>query len=947
MSEFVRNALIPLTVPELKILAIENGLSDKGSKADLIDRLLNPPHFSSSLSSNPSNQGSSSSSSSTSSSTMSASRVAVTTQTSGQREEFLKDLTSQASLKDLVPIFNTKKNGISITFYKIDEPDDNNAVVGTQSRPDGYLVAIKGRIDPVLIKLAKSPYRFPRGLFCYWIPQTYLEIFGFLPKFENDREYQTDNQSDFLGATELRISLKASGSLGMRHVVRSPLTGNLLTFYTSKKATNNLYAEQFQSLTEDHFTEPELINLDQWQVNNGFTLCAEVCFENSHGALVVAPNFFVTIISQAKKIDLKTGKISGAIGQPLIEYLPDQIMVEYCQTYNIPTDNRFSVNTLKNCQAFIQALNSQRDFMTIQTFYQLINQFAEQKKLLIINGTLSHQTVFGQDGALEGLIIQITKKTITEETNGPNETNGPKETKETVKYKFPNYTSRTFGVREAIQDNLWPRSSASVKQFMNLTPIKYRKHVEYYLKRWVLTETGRDYWGAVMYGAFQQIPKFSSEQVSTEWINNGGHILAIDWGITHPINNNDFLSPDLNLTYDINLVIVLGPVGSGKSTIAQALAPPGYNPIDGDRLVGLNLSQTMTLGQERSPLTVWEVVRDLIKYQLAIVSTGGGAFTNIRKLIADFLPQIKMHLTVYIPETDAQTHESNLCTDPKIAKDIATRTFELASQSGGITEKAILRRLESNEWQLPNGQSPKQFIDHINNNVNRGNLNFVHEFIEQANCVLTFPVVTSEQFVVDEPSGNIQTQNVVYQSPANLKLTEIPLDRTKKIDRFNYHQKRLLVGYQLPTKSTKSPKSTSSSRMVVAELDPDFENFTNFGHVTEAYSIDPVFESANVIDNPIHNTADPWQLITFAENKMSLLIPPIDHPMFAELPYAHVTIKPGKHYPADMKKVTQALREHQDSIELKTKSGELVNYELPELEQGDPILAKIICRFYL
>ena len=819
--------------------------------------------------------------------------VPLTTIVDGKKELFLKDLQSHSQTKLLAQEIAHKKNCISISVYKLSN-DDTSDTSDTSDIINEYLVAIKGRLDNVMIALAKKSFRLPRGLFCYWVPNQSLEFFGFLPKFENDREYQVDDQGEFTGATQLRISLKSSGSLGMRHVCTSVISGKKLVFYTSKKATGNEYSKKFRQLVE--IKVKNLSKLDQWQANTGLTICAEVCFENSHGAMVIDPNFFVTVISQAKKINLSNGNVNGATGNALVEYLPDTELVNYCHLHTLPIDDRIIINGLENCSIFTKSISQHRDQMTIDHFYHLIKQLENDKILTIIDGNIKHQRVFGLFGALEGLIIHMIGH-----HNMNNKDNDDKKHQKiinkTIKYKFPNYTSRTFGVRSAV----WKG------------PIEYRDHVNDYVKRWVLTPEGRNYWTQVLFGAFEKIPRFNSQEEINHWVNSGGHIQAVDWGKEHPVKEKDFLSL-MKLTvkdgYSAHLVIVIGPIGSGKSTIASSIVSEELC-VDGDKILGLTAEKIIRLGQERSAATVWEVVKTLAIHGLCVISTGGGVLKNISGLLKSFFPGIYVNITVMFPIFGGN-REFKIIEDRNQALQMFIDTVEMASMENGLTEDTIRRRIDLGEWSLPSGQKIDQFIKQIITKVNRGNIKFAQEFITLANQIIVFDVVTPEQF--SKNSG-------LFQIPSNLP----KFDQGIGIDKINITQQRLLVEYYKPTKSASS---------------------VSFGHITEEWRprenpkiIDKSFimKRINIMDD------DQWKMISFANGKMSLLIPPDDK----DLVTAHVTIQSGVHFPSVMTDVTKAIKEKHDTITLIDRNNKEVTYKLPSIDQSISVKARIVARFCL
>ena len=76
----------------------------------------------------------------------------------------------------------------------------------------------------------------------------------------------------------------------------------------------------------------------------------------------------------------------------------------------------------------------------------------------------------------------------------------------------------------------------------------------------------------------------------------------------------------------ICVCLVLGPIGSGKSTVMSMLAPPGstqFAAIDGDLVAGVD---TFTMGAERNALTFAAVYKAILQGKTPVVSLGGGVF---------------------------------------------------------------------------------------------------------------------------------------------------------------------------------------------------------------------------------------------------------------------------------------------------------------------------------
>lgn len=239
----------------------------------------------------------------------------------------------------------------------------------------------------------------------------------------------------------------------------------------------------------------------------------------------------------------------------------------------------------------------------------------------------------------------------------------------TFKYKFPYYVMCTMGLRSMISGHF----RFSVKEFCS---------------RWCISSEGLEYFRKLL-------TFFQSLKLNDITVQNGEHIELFD----RTIDEGEFLLVKLQ---EVTIIAVVGPIGSGKSTLGHKIAEAidGVH-IDGDKLPGFE-KNTITLGQERNQATYSEVMKVVNNGKIPIISCGGGVLDNlfeqVQKCFNADLKLIKIGITGF---SDEQT-------------------------------KAVLRkRIANDEWEVPKGQKLEQFLNLMvkrsNDNSKFWNCDFEYE----------------------------------------------------------------------------------------------------------------------------------------------------------------------------------------------------------------------------
>lgn len=570
------------------------------------------------------------------------------------KEAFLDELT-QYSKKDIVctnflTIIEEYKKNFSLLFYKI-----------IIDNIDCYLIMIKGNNDNILKKVGKE-YRFPRGFPIIWIPNKLINMYGFYPKFENDKEKEDEFDKEvFQNADEMKFNFKYSGFLGQ--VIAFKYNNKKYWTTCAKNSSSNNYTEDITRLVESKMTTKLLDEM----CDNNIYFCGETMSKNDqkHGAEVKKEELVITLVSKGhfiKKNINNSINIKGAQDK-FIEPFNQEDLHSFCMKYNLPVDNIFMIKSYNSIIKFMIGLNSIRNFINLTLFNLYWNEFSEKnsENCLIQYGNISHEDILGN--ILEGIIIKVNKKD---------------EDSITIKYKFPFYTCRTFLLRTYLNAEKNPNQTPH--PFNSSQIDNWRDSYKKYLNYWVVNDKygGKDYWANIFEEVFINFESldilyknYCDETVNKEQIV-GEHIFIIDNLINSDLllelpkfnYKNNSVKLNKKLKIKIPIIFVFGPIGGGKSTISSIIEstnPYLFKHLDGD-ILDLDMKSVLSLGQERNDYTKYKIIEIIMQNKIPIVSTGGGIllsndyknkkivfFNNLEKI---FNNSIEFDTYILLPKND-------------------------------------------------------------------------------------------------------------------------------------------------------------------------------------------------------------------------------------------------------------------------------------------------------
>lgn len=230
------------------------------------------------------------------------------------------------------------------------------------------------------------------------------------------------------------------------------------------------------------------------------SLCAETMSEwdQTHGAQVLTNCAIVTAVGR--------GAASWMADRAsFVEYEDILGVSDFCRRFNVPVDEPILVEGSEKVQLFIQKLEEHRDFMTEATF---------QSQVLRPLG-LRHDSPHGQvlGDVLEGLVLHCWST-----TGGSSQDPEAHLTRTTLKYKFPNYTCRTFGLREVLGHGLALDSPSAFSRY------------QAYVSTWCYTEEGRTFWLNFLFACGLFVAKGRAPKLDNDLV--GYHIRVADYTLS-------------------------------------------------------------------------------------------------------------------------------------------------------------------------------------------------------------------------------------------------------------------------------------------------------------------------------------------------------------------------------------------------------------------------------
>jgi len=723
---------------------------------------------------------------------------------------------------------------------------------------DTYLIMVQLIIDSVAMRLGDSN-RFPRGWPIIWTEREGFVFAGFFPKFKNDQK-QVDNVKEFRGQL-MYLMFKYSGFLGIVPVWKTK--GTVYWTTTSKNSTNNDFSNDAARIIQDMgFMNNELAT-KLWDEKLYYAGEVESFNDMTHGAELVSEAFICTCV----------GRIHTRDNPPDIMNLADTLshteMHETCLRLGIPVGE---IITSVNPELIGRRLSEERDLMTMMKMRKLLSELEVEGHLGVVHGTVRHEDVLGN--TLEGLVIWIDNVVM--------------------KFKFPEYTSETFGLR-AFLGNYGAR-------FL-LAPA-YKTHVDEFLDFWVISPKGREYWTNWLYAAAVVGSELPSEFFTAKMPRHvGSHIRLAQ--MTSELTNEWRTELAAQFTEKVGLpavqgkaqvCVVVGPIGSGKTSVGNWLVAQlgsGYVHIDGDELYAIgDVNLTMKLGKERGVSTLSQINRALTHGKIPIISCGGGVLfrgnSGASLMLKDHLLNtlgLELALTVYIP-----------------AEQVDLADF----YQSWSTDEIVNYRLDQGLWTT--GKDRRKFLGDIQTQ-SRENVKFAQGLVNYADEVITW-------------------KPLMY--PNKTVHTELPSRRVciPALNKLSYSQFRILVAFNLG----KTDKDWSTGHITM-----DFTPSLKSVFIDQFEEMRTTLHEMGQLSGLLVQYKKGCSFVAFDERSAKHIVDvgQCCSKRFQSDPQKiHSTIAPGKHEPAMMVQACLQFNMNESKskgIDIPDKNGEIQHYENPSV----------------
>lgn len=756
------------------------------------------------------------------------------------KNEFLNDAKNAKITTVLLSTILTTKN-IRLEFYKT-----QNCNADT----DVYVIMAVGNNDSTLMELGKK-YNFPRGFPIVWVPKTSIELFGFYPKFENDERENTIHE--FKNAEKAIVTKKFSGFLGMLIIFTINNVSHWTVLSKNSANYNSPFVQEAKKLFEP-FVTVQLLE------QRGTTWCAEILSQTdqTHGSCVLLETPVTTCISRGSFFDITQDTTS----EYLVKFMQTLDMHDFCKKHGLPVADVIIID--EKVQEFLTQLSNERDFTTNSSFDKLITE----SKCKIVKGNIDHREVCGD--RLEGLVIKMINKNHTEQT---------------LKYKFPFYTSVTMFLRTALSN-----VNNNVKLLLTST---LGNSINYFCDNWCVSKTGKEFWknqcmNYVMHSQFivpdlkvglhikiadSVIPDYSAieQKLNTKNVND-----------VNDVKSFEKLCKDFQ-THTV--ILVIGPVGSGKTTFANSLCANNNNCklIDGDVLTTNLKKYVLSLGQERNPLTLSIIAQTMMSGTIPVVACGGGV------LFDGYGNKQSFHLTNYLQKAlgvgirlitilMSDVDELTL-TEPK-------NKYALYDDTARVI-KTVTDRKER-----------KEYDESVNTakivSLSRNNKNVAIEILKNSTQVWFAPCVNDGK------------------SPDCTLVTSFVTNKQKPIIHATFQQHRILAH-------------------VVTDDGPEF------GHVTLRYDRNG-FETK--MDSMTPKTYD-GVIATSGKVRVVVLDKSVN---FHKDDSSHVTLCSGEYKPYEMRDVAIAVNSGASTFNLRKNNGDISTLKVSSLEKCS---IELLYEFYL
>ena len=443
-------------------------------------------------------------------------------------------------------------------------------------------------IDHELIRLAnkfsKESFSFPRG-FLFLIDLNSEEIIGkgfFYPKFSNDDRNTIIDSSEFVDVDNMTFFVKYSGSLGIITIFKHPKLQKICWTVSSKNSgdsSKDTYCHKIQQMMKKFISNSTISDIFKKEKIVSFSFEA-MGLDNMHG--YASNEGYVVTCAMTET-----------------SFLNPSDLYSLCEKYKLSTDKPLSISG-KNVASFLREINQYRDIMHVTLFENILRKLDYEYDMTL------HRSLVKSE-IMEGFVITLIK--------------GNKE-KKILKYKFFFYVCVTMFLRPKLMKEKEHK-------------IRKESSVAYIIREWTTSSDPR-----IITFINNVLSTFDFRNSNGNWIEVAENVYnALFFDKIHSslcesyfgkiddvLNHNEVCKHPISISAVI--IIILGPIGFGKSTMGNWLANhlPSSVHIDGDLFLPRNIVEN--LKKDRNWVTISHIVSAIMKKKIVIVSCGGGALCS-------------------------------------------------------------------------------------------------------------------------------------------------------------------------------------------------------------------------------------------------------------------------------------------------------------------------------
>lgn len=474
---------------------------------------------------------------------------------------------------------NSNKNTVFNTLYELLQTVGKKLKLSVFKALDieVYLVIIHGSHDEILQQCGTS-HGLPRGCPIIYIPETnYIKINGFYPKFTNTdkgnnfkEELQKVIDSKEEPITSISINMKVSGFLGI--IIAFSYKGKKYWTVTTKKAADYEHEAGFIKKAKNIIENSMTCEIVTHLIEKELCLCGEFLSpeDNTHGYITKNSLFIPTCIGKtvSNQCELFVGKIMFYYTLPEI--------YEFCLKFNLSCGDQYKFNSSdpKIIAEFLKEFFQGYSLITASKLETRIQELKEKYSdtFNILPGSFLHSKDISN--IIEGCILFIGNKML--------------------KVKFGLYVIATMFFRPYINKS----SSYNATSFCS---------------RWIEETHSLDF--------------IKMCNLGTKIIDKSPEILpAIVRDQVYELFCDNKIELEIKSKKKCTIILIVGPVGSGKTTMGENIAKQGNVKcptihVDGDIIYNMDAK---IFGKHRNFATMSTIYKLITDGYNIVFSLGGG-----------------------------------------------------------------------------------------------------------------------------------------------------------------------------------------------------------------------------------------------------------------------------------------------------------------------------------